>query len=59
MAPTSYGSLGPLGDDQLQAALDRFGLGRLERAWPLTEGLFGKNIAAIGMTTDGAWVLPR
>jgi hygromycin-B 7''-O-kinase len=52
---TQYGSLGDLSDAQLQAALDRFGLGRLAAAEAFTEGLFGKNI---GLVTDaGRWVL--
>jgi hygromycin-B 7''-O-kinase len=51
----TFGSLGNLSRAQLQAAVDRFGLGRLKRAWPLTEGLFGKNIAID--TTSGPWVL--
>lgn len=50
-----YGSLGDLSDNQLQAALDRFDLGRLRRAEAFTVGLFGKNI---GLTTDrDRWVL--
>lgn len=50
-----YGALGAISDGQLQAALDRFDLGRLRLAWPLTDGLFGKNLALD--TTSGGWVL--
>ena len=50
-----YGSLGDLTDAQLQAALDRFGLGRLVSAQAFTDGLFGKNV---GVVADaGRWVL--
>lgn len=50
-----YGRLGELSDEQLQAALDRFGAGWLLAAAALTDGLFGKNVA---LTTDrGEWVL--
>lgn len=50
-----YGSLGEISHAQLQAALDRFGLGRLVSAHAFTKGLFGKNI---GLVTDrGRWVL--
>jgi aminoglycoside phosphotransferase (APT) family kinase protein len=55
VAAASYGSLGQLSPGQLQAAMDRFGLGRVVRAWPLVEGLFGRNVAVD--TTEGAWVL--
>ncbi len=55
MTGQSYGSLGVLTDGQLQQAADRFGLGRVLRAWPLTEGLFAKNVALD--TTSGGWVL--
>jgi hygromycin-B 7''-O-kinase len=52
---TVYGSLGDLSDAQLQAALDRFDLGRLVSAEAFTVGLFGKNV---GIRTDrGSWVL--
>ncbi|HVF33635.1 MAG TPA: aminoglycoside phosphotransferase family protein [Acidimicrobiales bacterium] len=52
---TGYGSLGDLTDRQLQAALDRFGLGPLVSAEAFTVGLFGKNV---GLVTDrGRWVL--
>ena len=52
---TVYGTLGDLSDAQLQAALDRFDLGRLVTAEAFTVGLFGKNV---GLTTDaGRWVL--
>jgi hygromycin-B 7''-O-kinase len=52
---TVYGSLGDLSDAQLQAVLDRFGLGRFVSAEPFAGGLFGKNV---GLTTDvGRWVL--
>lgn len=36
--------LGSLSDEQLQAALDRFGLGRLVSAEPVQNGLFGQNL---------------
>lgn len=52
---TVYGSLGNLTDAQLQAALDRFGLGTLVKAEAFTDGLFGKNV---GIITDAdRWVL--
>jgi aminoglycoside phosphotransferase (APT) family kinase protein len=52
---TVYGSLGDISDSQLQAALDRCGVGRLVRAEAFTVGLFGKNV---GIVTDaGRWVL--
>jgi hygromycin-B 7''-O-kinase len=51
----TYGSLGEIDDRQLQAALDHFALGTLTAAEPLTNGLFGKNVA-LG-TTSGNWVL--
>jgi hygromycin-B 7''-O-kinase len=52
---TVYGTLGDLSDAQLQAALDRFILGRLVSAEAFGEGLFGKNV---GIVTDaGRWVL--
>ncbi|MEO8540390.1 MAG: phosphotransferase [bacterium] len=45
MASREYSKrLGILSDEQLQAALDRFGLGRLLAAEPLTNGLFGQNL---------------
>lgn len=36
--------LGEITDEQLQAALDRFGLGRLLAAEPIANGLFGQNL---------------
>lgn len=52
---TVYGSLGDLSDAKLQAALDRFELGRLVSAEAFTGGLFAKNV---GIVTDtGRWVL--
>ena len=50
-----YGALGALTRDQFQAALDRFDLGQLKGAWPLTDGVFGKNVAID--SSYGAWVL--
>lgn len=45
MASREYSKrLGTISDEQLQAALDRFGLGRLVSAEPLTNGLFGQNL---------------
>jgi hygromycin-B 7''-O-kinase len=50
-----YGSLGDLSDAQLQAALDRFELGRFVSVEAFAGGLFGKNV---GLVTDrGRWVL--
>jgi aminoglycoside phosphotransferase (APT) family kinase protein len=55
VAERTYGNLGELRDDQLQAAADRFGLGRVRVATALTDGLFGKNVR---LDTDtGTWVL--
>jgi aminoglycoside phosphotransferase (APT) family kinase protein len=51
----TFGSLGELDDTQLQTALDRFDLGTLVSAEPLTNGLFGKNVAL--HTDRGSWVL--
>ena len=46
--------LGMLSSEQLQAALDRFGLGRLIKARPADSGLFGQNVF---VTSDrGEWV---
>ena len=51
----TYGNLGELSDEQLQAAADRFDLGSVRAASPLTDGLFGRNVR---LDTDtGAWVL--
>lgn len=36
--------LGEITDQQFQAALDRFGLGRFLRAEPIANGLFGQNV---------------
>ena len=36
--------LGVINDGQLQAALDRFGLGKLVAAEPVKSGLFGQNM---------------
>lgn len=45
MATREYSKrLGAISDAQLQAALDRFDLGRLNRAEPVTGGLFGQNL---------------
>ncbi len=55
MASREYSKrLGALSDRQLQAALDRFGLGRLVSAEPLTNGLFGQNLML--ETSSGAYV---
>jgi aminoglycoside phosphotransferase (APT) family kinase protein len=54
-AGRNYGSLGTITDAQLQSALHRFDLGRLTSAWPLTDGLFGKNVAVD--CSSGSWVL--
>jgi hygromycin-B 7''-O-kinase len=55
MTRQSYGSLGEIDESQLQAVLDRFALGALVAAEPLTIGLFGKNVALTA--TSGSWVL--
>jgi hygromycin-B 7''-O-kinase len=47
--------LGRLTGEQLQAALDRFDLGRLLAAEPAAAGLFGQNILLT--STKGEWVL--
>jgi hypothetical protein len=47
--------LGPSSDAQLQAALDRFGLGRLVSAAPIPFGLFGQNLFV--SSAQGAYVL--
>ena len=47
--------LGTLTGAQLQAALDRFDLGRLIDAQPAPGGLFGQNVLLT--TTSGGWVL--
>jgi hygromycin-B 7''-O-kinase len=47
--------LGTLFPDQLQTALDHFGLGTLLRAEPVTLGLFGQNVFL--MTDNGEYVL--
>ena len=47
--------LGQLTDDQLQAALKRFGLGELLKAEPVLTGLFGRNLFLT--RTTGAFVL--
>jgi len=55
MASREYSKrLGVISDEQLQAALDRFGLGRLLSAEPAVGGLFGQNIMLA--TTGGAFV---
>ncbi|MGH2608436.1 MAG: hypothetical protein ACRDHF_05045, partial [Tepidiformaceae bacterium] len=46
--------LGVISDEQLQAALDRFGLGRLVQAEPAMGGLFGQNIMLT--TSEGEFV---
>jgi aminoglycoside phosphotransferase (APT) family kinase protein len=47
--------LGRLTGEQLQAALDRFDLGRLLAAKPTAAGLFGQNVFL--SSTKGEWVL--
>lgn len=55
MASREYSKrLGPISDDQLQAALDRFGFGRLLSARPADGGLFGQNIMLT--STEGEFV---
>jgi len=55
MASREYSQrLGVLSDEQLQAALDRFDLGRLVSAEPLTKGLFGQNLML--ETSSGRYV---
>jgi hygromycin-B 7''-O-kinase len=55
MARREYSKrLGVISDDQLQAALDRFDLGRLLSAEPAIGGLFGQNIML--RTTEGEFV---
>jgi len=56
MASREYSKrLGAISDAQLQAALDRFGLGRLVAAEPVQGGLFGQNIFVT--STRGEFVL--
>jgi aminoglycoside phosphotransferase (APT) family kinase protein len=56
LEPREYSKrLGVLTHAQLQAALDRFGLGELRAAEPAPSGLFGQNVMLT--TTRGAWVL--
>ena len=47
--------LGTLSGEQLQAALDRFDLGLLVDAAPVTQGISGQNVFL--RTTQGDWVL--
>jgi Ser/Thr protein kinase RdoA (MazF antagonist) len=47
--------LGVIADERLQAALERFGLGRLTGTTPITRGLFGQNLFL--HTTAGDFVL--
>jgi aminoglycoside phosphotransferase (APT) family kinase protein len=55
MASREYSKrLGVISDEQLQAALDRFGIGRLLSAEPAVGGLFGQNILLT--TTEGEFV---
>lgn len=51
---THAARLGHLAPDQLQAALDRFGLGRLIATTPITTGNFGQNVFLT--TTTGEYV---
>lgn len=55
LARTYSEALGVLTDPQLQAALDRFGLGTLVRAEPAQTGLFGRNVFL--SSTAGEYVL--
>ncbi|MGE3075927.1 MAG: phosphotransferase family protein [Dehalococcoidia bacterium] len=53
MASREYSArLGVISDEQLQAALDRFGLGRVVRAEPIANGLFGQNLMVTASTGD-------
>ncbi len=53
MASREYSSrLGVITDEQLQAALDRFGLGRFVSAEPIPNGLFGQNLMVTASTGD-------
>ena len=55
MASREYSKrLGAISDEQLQAALDRFGLGRMVSAEPIANGLFGQNLMV--STTSGEYV---
>jgi aminoglycoside phosphotransferase (APT) family kinase protein len=47
--------LGLIGEEQFQAALARFNLGKFVRAEPITGGLFGQNVFVT--STQGEWVL--
>jgi Ser/Thr protein kinase RdoA (MazF antagonist) len=47
--------LGVIAEERFQAALDRFGLGRLTGTTPITRGLFGQNIFL--HTSEGDFVL--
>ncbi len=44
--------LGEITDAQLQAALDRFGLGTLAAAAPIADGLFGQNLFLTSATAE-------
>jgi hygromycin-B 7''-O-kinase len=56
LKPREYSHrLGVLTPDQLQAALDRFGLGRLLAAEPCPGGLFGQNVFLT--SSEGGFVL--
>ena len=53
MASREYSArLGVISDEQLQAALDRFGLGRFVSAEPIPNGLFGQNLMVTATTGD-------
>jgi len=54
-ARTYSGRLGTIGDEQFQAALDHFALGRLIATTPITRGLFGQNVFL--QTSVGSFVL--
>lgn len=50
-----YSQLGLISDEQFQAALDQFHLGRLIQAEPIPFGLFGQNVFV--SSTEGDYVL--
>lgn len=55
MAKVYSERLGRISDEQFQAALDRFDLGRFIRAEPIPFGVFGQNVFVT--TTTGEYVL--
>ncbi len=54
-AQTYSQRLGPISDEQFQAALNHFSLGRFVRAEPIPFGLFGQNVFV--SSTEGEFVL--